>query len=525
MYARNAWIFLPDNFRELLEFVYCSHQGEIWLFNNDLLVFENLQMFEELYSDIIDNSPIKKNIRSVKLLLKANVYEKIKDPHSASHTHLCTLSKERLETFYIGKIPDGIITGKDGSNQRILDDVPYIFYTTQGTLQGTRANDGIILVRPADHPFKDTKNRYTITVGWQVQDKTLVTHLVRERFARMFDDWFKDLSLFESVEPIADSNNKIKKLKFISPRTDEEINSIWHGYTNDIPRFTPKTRPIPSQVHYVVITALEEEAFAVTEKLNDLISITIGGRLYQVGYYQTKSGPIYKIAICTSERTGCVASALATNDAINALLPKAVFLLGIAATKRTTTESKSSGNTLKLGDVVYSTHISPYEYTKIKEKMHAQEKTKKQSGKPDITREERTLPCSGFLVTVAQQVARLWEERPPMIKDWPKSSTPPRAAGGTIATGSKLIADTETVKAISEIEEKLNRKLIAIEMEGEGVAEASTKKNTPFIVIKGISDFANSDKNDDWHLSASRASADFFYQMLDILAASKWQDF
>ena len=521
MLIKNAWLILPDRFRDLLEFVYCSRRGEIWLFNNDLFAFETPELFEELYSDVIDHSPIGKNIRGIKLLLRKEVVKKFKDTNNSIYENLCTLSETRLKTFYIGEIPENAFKEIEVTAPKIPKDVPYVFYTAYGTLQGAAANSGVILVRPTDHPFRDSTNvdRDHITVGWQVQDNTQATIEAKARLAKLFDQWFNNLSLFESIDPVI-NNGSIVGLNFVKPAlTRKQISQLWHDCDKTKqPLILRRPKCIPSSVHFAVVTALEEEAQAVLETLEDVLRVTIDGTLYRIGYYTTKAGPVYRIAVSISESTGSVAASLNTLDVIKNLNPQYVFLLGIAATRKRvdTKNSKTKNNGVEVGDLVYSTSISPYEYTKIKE--HDTE------GRPDITREERTKPCSGFLISIAREVERLWTSNPPQIFDWPASSSKrnPKVFGGTIASGSKVIADQDTVKAIAIAEERWNRKLIAIEMESEGVAEACKRKGVEFILAKGISDYADKEKNDLWHIPASRVSAKFFSDMLEVIASSRW---
>jgi hypothetical protein len=63
---------------------------------------------------------------------------------------------------------------------------------------------------------------------------------------------------------------------------------------------------------------------------------------------------------------------------------------------------------------------------------------------------------------------------------------------------------------------KANPKVIAIAMEGAGLARASLSHNPPpgFLEIRGICDFANEEKNDDWQPYAANAAAAFAIGLL-----------
>jgi nucleoside phosphorylase len=58
-------------------------------------------------------------------------------------------------------------------------------------------------------------------------------------------------------------------------------------------------------------------------------------------------------------------------------------------------------------------------------------------------------------------------------------------------------------------------------MEGYGVAVAATShKNTEFLEIRGICDFGDENKNDDWHLYAADVAATYAIGLLSSLIAA-----
>ena len=61
---------------------------------------------------------------------------------------------------------------------------------------------------------------------------------------------------------------------------------------------------------------------------------------------------------------------------------------------------------------------------------------------------------------------------------------------------------------------ELDRKLQALDMEGFGLYSAARAMNKGCLWIKGIADFANSKKGDDYHKRASYASALFLYKLI-----------
>jgi len=81
----------------------------------------------------------------------------------------------------------------------------------------------------------------------------------------------------------------------------------------------------------------------------------------------------------------------------------------------------------------------------------------------------------------------------------------PRASFGPIGCGELVIADEETIpKLLSECP-----KMLAVAMEGAGVAQAAENAHVNFLEIRGISDLANPEKDDRWHIYAANAAAAF----------------
>ncbi|RUO92068.1 hypothetical protein D7Y11_16715 [Corallococcus sp. AB018] len=74
----------------------------------------------------------------------------------------------------------------------------------------------------------------------------------------------------------------------------------------------------------------------------------------------------------------------------------------------------------------------------------------------------------------------------------------------TIASGNKLFRDGKT---LAEIRKKNHGQVEAGEMEGAGFCQACRNGGIPWVVVRGISDFGDSFKSDDFHLLAANAAA------------------
>lgn len=87
---------------------------------------------------------------------------------------------------------------------------------------------------------------------------------------------------------------------------------------------------------------------------------------------------------------------------------------------------------------------------------------------------------------------------------------PRKVSFGTIASGDKVIANSEFVRTLL----KQDRKTVGIEMESYGIAAALFGRKEKFLLIRGISDFADESKSDDGRLSAMEGAVRFFDQSL-----------
>ena len=76
--------------------------------------------------------------------------------------------------------------------------------------------------------------------------------------------------------------------------------------------------------------------------------------------------------------------------------------------------------------------------------------------------------------------------------------------------GPFVVASESMVEKING----LDRKLQALDMEGFGLYSAARAMNKGCLWIKGIGDFANSKKGDNYHKRASYASALFLYKLI-----------
>ncbi|GLY99092.1 hypothetical protein Acsp02_63460 [Actinoplanes sp. NBRC 103695] len=78
----------------------------------------------------------------------------------------------------------------------------------------------------------------------------------------------------------------------------------------------------------------------------------------------------------------------------------------------------------------------------------------------------------------------------------------PRVHFGLIASGDTLLVDESTRNELSA-----RHRVLAFEMEAAGMAASASHHGVPWFVVRGIVDYCDRHKNDDWHRYASLVSA------------------
>jgi nucleoside phosphorylase len=260
-------------------------------------------------------------------------------------------------------------------------------------------------------------------------------------------------------------------------------------------------------VEIVILTVLHEEYQAVRLRLSNPRPVPIKEAYSDL--YAWISGEIpsannsepYSVVLGMTGRAGNVSAALATIEAINHWKPKYLFFVGIAG--------GFDLDGLQKGDVVVADVIHGYEYGKVE--------------KDFLPRDHWTFATDQGLVNNAMRFAvstdewksKLQVERPVT------SGVSPKVIRGQIASGEKVV-DDPTNEFFVQIRKKWP-KLLAVEMEGAGVASAievarSRGLLTRFLVIRGISDMPMPDtgqlnrgthQRDAWKSYAASAAAAF----------------
>lgn len=192
---------------------------------------------------------------------------------------------------------------------------------------------------------------------------------------------------------------------------------------------------------------------------------------------------------------GNVDAASLTSMLLGELKPANVMMLGIAAGLR---------DKCALGEVVLAERVVSYEGAALTE-------GDKVEARPEITRLNIRVrqDVSSYLSNRMALESRLKNsykalgiEFPDDVETGPVASTfMPKTA--TIASGEKLLRDPEKFLGMRE----LHGKIEVAEMEGAGLFNACANFGKPVLMVRGISDFGDSTKDNRFHLLAAKAAA------------------
>lgn len=257
----------------------------------------------------------------------------------------------------------------------------------------------------------------------------------------------------------------------------------------------------------VIITALELERRAVVARLRKAQTVTVAGHVLDFGEIGR-----YRVTVRCLSGMGNVKSASATATALHLDHPEAVLLVGIAGgTNRPLSSAVPSGE-CTLGDVLVAERILEYELGKLKPGTVGDDGHQSQG---TFEMRPREYPCSSLLLQAAKRIRSsewaqsLQSTRPDRMSD----RILPAVHFGTVASGQKVVTDDSFVDELR----RTWRDLVGVEMEAVGVASAihDDVRKVHFLMMKGICDWADPEKNDDWQPYAAESAAAFAEALLN----------
>lgn len=254
-----------------------------------------------------------------------------------------------------------------------------------------------------------------------------------------------------------------------------------------------------------IITALNTPEFEHVLNISDswkAVELKGDATNYQTTLL-TKQGKTLKIVAACADQMGMTATASLTTKICLAFKPKYIFMSGICAGLKE--------QELNFGDILIAEQSWDYGSGKMKELI-------KDGTVQDIKFEPdpRPIPLCPVLKAKINNFLRKDAIRLKIQTDWKsgnKSKYLLQAKLGPMASGSYVISSDSVLQEIKTHQ----RKLLGVEMEGYGLyyaAENSPNQYTKPIMIKSVSDFGDSIKNDGYQEYAAYTSSQFIYHFI-----------
>ena len=240
-------------------------------------------------------------------------------------------------------------------------------------------------------------------------------------------------------------------------------------------------------VDCALITAIPVELDRLRFHFRGSKTISDGSHIF----FETMSPNGLSLVGAMSQGMGQLNAAALVMDVLSRYSPKTIILVGITGGM-----DKSIG----LGDVVVSSQIVDYELGKITPE--------------GLDARWSVYPVDSALLNKARNFrSSSWIE----YIQTPRPNTgntkkEPSSHIGLYLSGNKVIASEKAAGALRSVW----RHAAAVEMEGAGIAAILRQKPNPpgFIVIKGVCDYADSQKNDEWQVYSADAAASFAYSFV-----------
>ncbi len=267
-----------------------------------------------------------------------------------------------------------------------------------------------------------------------------------------------------------------------------------------------RRQPPPSPVNDIsadvlVLAALPVELRALLAAFGATgtgVATTSGTRVW-LATMKSQIRPItYRIAISALGTAGNVSSAVAVTELSQEVRPQLVVFTGIAG---------GAENNCHLGEVVIAERVVAYESAALVVDDYGST----QIPRPDISTMSYQLhqDVTAYLALDPHSrlagVHRCWSSAGQAASsESPAPPAPFTIRLTTIASGEKLVRDPTIIPALRK---NVHGKIEVVEMEAGGVAAACRRVELPWLIIRGISDLANTNKDDAYHALASERAA------------------
>jgi nucleoside phosphorylase/CheY-like chemotaxis protein len=314
----------------------------------------------------------------------------------------------------------------------------------------------------------------------------------RDDLTQQFDQIFHSY-LWHLINYKASEANWQDKLKNLINHLISTRNSFFDKHQKEI------------ECDIAIITALNTPEFDSVLNLSQnwkIIEFPGDAVRYHSTSFEKGEKKIKIIAACT-DQMGMTATASLTTKICLIFKPNYIFMAGICAGLKE--------RELNFGDVLIAEQSWDYGSGKMKEIVH-DGTVQDMKFEPD----PRPIPLCPELKAKVNNFLRKDTIRLKIQSDWKggnKSTFVLQAKLGPVASGSYVISSDNILQEIKSHQ----RKLLGVEMEAYGLYHAA--ENSPYqftkpIMIKSVSDFGDSAKNDGYQEYAAYTSSRFIYEFI-----------
>lgn len=264
-----------------------------------------------------------------------------------------------------------------------------------------------------------------------------------------------------------------------------------------------------------IVTALSQEYAAVRAMLDDIKEPKVTGdpNVYTLGSIPSLSGGHHVVVVTLLKQMGNNSAASAATNLLRTFSSiDDVLMVGIAG------GIPQKG--LRLGDVAVSNEKGVMQYDNIKVTDREVE-IRDTSGKPSA----RLIGKVKSLEAKRIEGRRPWENHVVRAKHIENSDRPPSETDifGEEIPERKfpkifygLIGSSNTLLKSADFRDSLAEKgVIAVEMEGSGIADGTWEFGKGYLLIRGISDYCDIVKNDIWQGYAAAAAAAYMRALIE----------
>jgi nucleoside phosphorylase len=282
-----------------------------------------------------------------------------------------------------------------------------------------------------------------------------------------------------------------------------------------------------------IVTALPQEYVAVEVLLENTSKTFIpgqgGGREYLLGEIPSAYGDRHRVVLSRSGMGTNHAAARATLMLEHFPSVDRIIMTGIAGGIPNPAKPETH---VRLGDVVVSNEKGVVQFDSVKLGEVRASPRPPSAALLDAVKSleaellKKQIPWKKYIDTAmntlgwkrppkSQDVLRETESPDKIVehpKDPARRGANPRVFQGTIASSNELL---KRPAKRDELRDRFGA--LAVEMEASGIADATWTHETGYLVVRGISDYCDAHKNDDWQKYAAIVAAAFTRALIETM--------